>query len=63
MQQPIVTMMQTLGWGAYVPMVLAVIGAFSLIATVYPPTWPGAAVVHKLALLFGNAKPATPAKK
>ena len=54
-------LMQSLGWGAYVPVALALIGLFSAIATVYPPTAPGAAVVHKLALLIGRAKPATPA--
>lgn len=54
-------LMTQLGWGAYVPVVLAVIGLFSAISTVYRPTWPGASVVHKIALLFGHAKPATPA--
>lgn len=46
-----------LGYGAYVPIVLAVVGLFSAIATVYPATWPGAGTVHKLALLVGNASP------
>lgn len=50
-----------IGEGAYVPVLLAGIGAFSTIATVYPANWYGAATVHKLALMIGNAKPAVPA--
>ncbi len=49
------------GYGAYIPLALAVIGAASMIATVYPPTWPGAKILHTFALLKGNAKPAIPA--
>lgn len=49
------------GYAAYVPLLLAFIGLFSVVATVYPTTWKGAAAVHKLALLLGNAKPANPA--
>lgn len=52
-----------LGWGAYVPVAFAVVGLFSAVSTVYPSTWPGAAVVHSIALLKGNASPATPAGK
>jgi hypothetical protein len=52
-----------LGLGAYLPVALALIGLASAIATVYPPSWPGAAMLHKLALLFGRAAPATPAGK
>jgi hypothetical protein len=48
------------GYGAYVPVVLAVIGLASAIATVYPPNWPGAPIVRGVAMLFGHAKPATP---
>ena len=55
------TMLQTLGYGAYVPVALALIGLFSAVSTIYPPTAPGAAGVHKLALLFGRAAPAVPA--
>lgn len=51
----------SLGYGAYVPVVLAVVGLFSAISTVYPATWPGSKVVHTIALLKGNAKPAVPA--
>jgi len=54
-------MLQALGWGAYVPVALALIGLFSAVSTIYPPTAPGAVVVHKLALLFGRAAPAVPA--
>jgi hypothetical protein len=53
--------MDQLGWGAYVPLVLALIGLFSIISTVYPASAPGAAIVHRLALLIGNARPATAA--
>lgn len=50
-----------LGAGAYIPVAFAVIGLFSAVATVYPQTWPGASIVHSIALLFGKATPATPA--
>lgn len=55
------TTLQALGYGAYVPIILAVVGLFSAVSTIYPATWPGAAAVHKAALLIGNAKPAVPA--
>jgi hypothetical protein len=55
--------LNALGLGAYLPVALALIGLASAIATVYPPSWPGAAVLHKLALLFGRAAPAAPAGK
>jgi hypothetical protein len=45
------------GYGAYVPVVLALIGLASAISTVYPPNAPGAVIVRALALLFGHAKP------
>ncbi len=61
--QLISTIMLSLGYGAYVPLVLAIVGAFSTIATVYPPNWPGASLVHKGALLFNKAAPAVPAEK
>lgn len=57
----IMAFMTQMGWGVYIPLVLAIIGLFSAISTVYPATWPGANVVHKLAGLIGNAKPAVPA--
>lgn len=55
--------MNALGEGAYIPVVLAVIGAASAISTVYPANWPGAVWVHKFALLVRNAAPAVPAGK
>lgn len=57
----LVGFLQYMGWGVYVPVVLAGIGFFSVVAPFYPSTWPGAAVVHKLALLVGRATPAVPA--
>ena len=57
----LVSITTQLGYGAYVPVLLSVVGLFSAVAAVYPPTWKGAATIHKLALLVGNAKPATPA--
>jgi hypothetical protein len=59
----LVQALNALGLGAYVPVALALIGLASAIATVYPPAWPGAAVLHKAALLLGRAAPATPAGK
>lgn len=62
MDQTLVTQaLDSLGYGAYVPAVLSVVGAFSAVAAVYPANWKGAATIHKLALLVGNAKPAVPA--
>ena len=55
------SLLASLGYGAYVPVLLAAIGLFSAISTVYPPTWPAAAAIHKGALLLGHATPATPA--
>lgn len=60
--QTIADVLTSLGYGAYVPVALAVIGLFSAVAAVWPPTWRGAATIHRLALLVGHAKPATPAK-
>ncbi|MBN9507640.1 MAG: hypothetical protein J0I21_00845 [Alphaproteobacteria bacterium] len=57
----LVQALNALGLGAYVPVALALIGLASAIATVYPPAWPGAAMLHRIALLFGRAAPATPA--
>lgn len=51
----------SLGYGVYVPVVLAAVGFFSAVATVYPNTWKGAGTIHKMALLLKNASPATPA--
>lgn len=48
----------SLGYGAFVPVLLAIIGLFSAVSTVYKPTWPGASTVHTLALLTGHAVPA-----
>jgi hypothetical protein len=55
--------MVALGLGAYVPLVLAVIGLASVVSTVYPQTWAGALAVHKIALLIGKASPAAPASE
>jgi hypothetical protein len=60
-QTLIVQLLTSLGEGAYIPVVLTVIGAASALSTVYPSTWKGAAIVHKVALLFGRAAPAVPA--
>jgi hypothetical protein len=56
------------GHGNLVPLVASLatvgtslVGAASVLATVYPPTWKGAATIHKIALLVGKAAPATPA--
>lgn len=57
----ITTLLTSLGYAGWVPVVLAGVGFFSAVATIYPPTWPGSATIHKLALLLGNAKPETPA--
>lgn len=57
----VVSILNAMGKGAYVPAVLSVIGAASAVATVYPNNWKGAAFVHKLALLIGKATPANPA--
>jgi len=53
--------MAALGYGAYIPVALAIVGLFSAIATVYPATAPGAKIVHTIALLIGKASPAVPA--
>lgn len=61
---PIAAISETLtsmGYAGYIPVLLAVIGLFSAISTRYPATWKGAATIHAMALLFGNAAPATPA--
>lgn len=50
-------LLSSLGYGAYIPVVLSAVGLFSAVATVYPTNWKGAAIIHKLALLIGNAKP------
>jgi hypothetical protein len=55
------SLMVVLGYGKIVPIVLAGVGFFSAVATVYPTEWPGAAIIHKCALLVGKAAPATPA--
>lgn len=60
-QSLVIQGMESMGLGAYVPVVLSVIGLFSAISTVYPPTWPGAGFVHTIALLFGKATPVVPA--
>lgn len=56
--QAVSTLLTTLGYGSWIPVILAGVGFFSAVATVYPTTWPGASALHKAALLFGNAKPA-----
>ncbi len=55
------TILNVLGYGKYVVLVSAVVGAFSALSTVYNPAWRGAATIHRLALLVGNAKPEVPA--
>jgi len=57
----ITTLLTAMGYAGYVPVILAAVGFFSAVATVYPPAMPGSVTIHKLALLFGNAKPETPA--
>lgn len=54
-------LMTSLGYGAYIPVLFAVVGLASAIATIYPQTWPGAGVIHSIALMIGKAKPASPA--
>lgn len=56
------------GHGDLIPLLAAtitvgtsIVGFFSVVASIYPPTWKGAATVHKLALLVGKAAPAVPA--
>lgn len=61
MDPTIVAVMTQLGWAQYVPVVLALIGLASAVSAVWPPTWPGAAMIHKIALLVGHARPAVPA--
>lgn len=53
----------SLGYGAYVPVVLAVVGLFSAISVAYPPTWKGAATIRALALILGKAKQTIPAQE
>jgi hypothetical protein len=55
------TVLNSLGYGQYIVVISAVVGLASAVSSVYPPTWKGAGAVHKVALLVGNAKPATPA--
>jgi hypothetical protein len=59
--QTLAAILASCGLGAYVPLVFALIGVASAVSVIYPPTWPGAAYVHKAALLIRNASPAVPA--
>lgn len=54
-------LLTALGYGKFVPLVLSGVGFFSVVSTLYPPSWKGAGFVHKAALLVGNASPETPA--
>ncbi len=56
------------GHGNLIPLVASLVAlaaavnsAASAVSTFYPPTWRGAATVHKLALMIGKAAPAVPA--
>lgn len=53
----LVPLLAALGYTSYVPIILAVIGLFSAISTVYPHDWPYASVIHTMALLLGKATP------
>jgi hypothetical protein len=52
----VTTILTAMGYGAWVPVILAGIGFFSAVSTVYPATWVGAGVVKKMALVAGQAK-------
>ena len=54
-------LLTAMGDAQYIPVAAGVIGLASAVATIYPPTWKGAAILHKFALLVGNAAPANPA--
>lgn len=61
MDQNIQNAMTSLGYGQYIAVALALVGLASTIAPIYPVNWPGAKILHWLALLKGNAAPAVPA--
>jgi hypothetical protein len=57
----ITIILTSLGYGNLVPLILSIVGLFSAVAIIYPPSWRGAEFIHTMALLRGNATPLVPA--
>lgn len=53
----------SMGYGAWVPAVLSIVGLFSAISAVYPASWKGAATIRALALIIGKARQTIPAQE